>query len=47
MRVNYTANRHERASYQQRILDLCKMLGQQGPAEADSKGKFSAFEMPI
>ncbi len=34
----------ERASYQQHFLGLCKMLGQKGPAEADPKGEFYAFE---
>ena len=37
----------ERASYQQIFLDLCKMLGQKGPAEADSKGEFYAFEKGV
>ncbi len=37
----------ERASYQQHFLDLCKMLGQKGSAEADPAGEFYAFEKGV
>jgi type II restriction/modification system DNA methylase subunit YeeA len=34
----------ERASAQSHFLDLCAMLGQPGPTEADPKGEWYAFE---
>ena len=37
----------ERAAYQQHFLDLCALLGQQGPAEADPKGESYAFEKNV
>jgi type II restriction/modification system DNA methylase subunit YeeA len=37
----------ERASYQQHFLDLCRMLGQPTPAEADPRGEFFAFEKGV
>src|SRR5215213_6730469 len=37
----------ERASYQQHFLDLCAMLGQPAPAEADPGGSFYAFEKGV
>jgi hypothetical protein len=37
----------ERASYQQHFLDLCAMLDQPAPAEADPRGEFYAFEKGV
>src|SRR5918912_3668391 len=41
------ASLSERASYQQHFLDLCAMLGQPTPAEADPGGSFYAFEKGV
>lgn len=37
----------ERSSYQQHFLDLCDLLGQQKPAEADPKGDWYTFEKGV
>ncbi len=37
----------ERSGYQQHFLDLCRMLGREGPAEADPDGEFYAFEKRV
>ncbi len=37
----------ERASYQQHFLDLCDVLSQPAPAEADPSGSFYAFEKGV
>ncbi len=37
----------ERASYQQHFLDLCAMLGQPAPADADLSGSFYTFEKGV
>ncbi len=34
----------ERASAQEHFLDLCRLLGEPTPAEADPKGEWYAFE---
>jgi type II restriction/modification system DNA methylase subunit YeeA len=41
------ASLSERASYQQHFLDLCAMLGQPAPAEADPSGSFYTFEKGV
>ena len=38
------ANLSERSAAQQHFLDLCALLGQPTPAEADPKGEFFTFE---
>jgi len=37
----------ERSAYQQHFLDLCRMLGQPTPAEADPEGNFYTFEKGV
>jgi hypothetical protein len=37
----------ERAASQQHFLDLCRMLGQKSPAEADPEGNFFTFERRV
>ncbi len=37
----------ERSAYQQHFLDLCVMLGQPTPAEADPDGAFYTFEKGV
>lgn len=38
------ANLSERSAYQQHFLDLCEVLGQPKPAEADPDGAWYTFE---
>ena len=37
----------ERAACQEHFLDLCRMLGQKTPAEADPKGTWYNFEYGV
>ena len=37
----------ERAACQEHFLDLCRMLGQKTPAEADPKGEWYTFEYGV
>ncbi len=37
----------ERSASQQHFLDLCRMLGQKTPAEADPEGNYYTFEMSV
>ncbi len=37
----------ERSASQQHFLDLCRMLGQPTPAEADPEGEFYTFEKGV
>src|SRR6266404_5526452 len=37
----------ERSACQQHFLDLCELLGQQKPAEADPKGEWYTFERGV
>ncbi len=39
-----TSRRTERAASQEHFVDLCRMLGEQTPNEADPSGDFYAFE---
>lgn len=41
------ASLSERSSYQQHFLDLCAVLGQPSPAEADPDGSFYTFEKGV
>ncbi len=41
------ANLSERSAYQQHFLDLCELLGQPKPAEADPDGAFYTFERGV
>ena len=37
----------ERAACQEHFLDLCRLLGQKSPADADPKGEWYAFEKGV
>ncbi len=37
----------ERASAQSHFIDLCQMLGEKTPAEADPSGEFYTFERSV
>jgi hypothetical protein len=41
------STRTERAAAQEHFIDLCRVLGQQTPNEADRKGDFYAFEKGV
>jgi len=41
------ADLSERSAAQQHFLDLCELLGQKKPAEADPKGEFYTFERGV
>jgi len=38
------SNLRERAAAQSHFIDLCKVLGEQAPTDADPKGEWYAFE---
>ena len=38
------STRNERAASQEHFIDLCRLLGEQTPNEADPHGEFYAFE---